>query len=113
MWRLISEQSVLRRAGQAWKLQLAFVGLLVAGVLMVWAQLQITSFTAEQFTLLTLSGVLIGLVSLFGACIAIRCPACRAKWLWQAVRTKHSGSWLAWLLDQKACPTCGARGAAT
>ncbi len=113
MWRLISEQSVLRRAGQAWKLQLAFVGLLVAGVLMVWAQLQITSFTAEQFTLLTLAGVVMGLASLFGACFAIRCPACGSKWLWQAVRTKHSSSWLTWLLEQKACPTCGAPGAAT
>ena len=113
MWQLISEQSVLRRAGQAWKLQVAFVGLLIAGVLMVWAQLKITSLTAEQFTFLTLAGVAMALVSLFGACIAIRCPSCGSKWLWQAVRNKHSNSWLAWLLEQKACPTCGARGAAT
>jgi hypothetical protein len=113
MWQLISEQSVLRRAGQAWKLRLALVGLLLGGGLMLWAQWRIAGLTAEQFTVLILSGVVVALASLFGACLAIRCPACGSKWLWQAVREKHSSSWLAWLLEQKTCPTCGATAAAT
>jgi len=105
---MISSNSLLHRANQAWKLRAMYLLMAAGGALMIFAKWQIHSLTPKHFAFFMLSGVGIALGSLVLACFAIGCPSCGSRWLWQAVSTKHSGSWLQWFLSQDACPTCGA-----
>jgi len=54
-----------------------------------------------------LAGFLIGVSGgLFGI-LAIRCPACGARWAWQSIKTQSVGRWLPWLVSRTQCPSCG------
>ena len=107
-----SSGSLLKRTNQAWKLRIMYGGLVVAGALMVLGQSMSESLTTEQVVAITLSGVLVGLASFAFACLGIRCPKCKSRWLWRAVSTEQSGEWLLSLQSQQSCPACGANGAA-
>ena len=37
----------------------------------------------------------------------VRCPVCRANWVWQAAK-QRSTNWVDWLRQQHRCPSCGA-----
>jgi predicted RNA-binding Zn-ribbon protein involved in translation (DUF1610 family) len=40
-------------------------------------------------------------------CLAIRCPNCGARILWQAFSQNAFGNWYLWLIRLTRCPTCG------
>ena len=40
------------------------------------------------------------------ACITIRCPRCRARLIWMAVRQQSMSRWMNWLRTQTTCPVC-------
>lgn len=99
--------TLLQRAGQAWKLNAMFVALLVAAALMVigwWTR----HSPGPGSAMLLMSGVFVAFSALALACFSIQCPECGARWLWNAMRTRTSGGWLAWLESRDACPDCGA-----
>ena len=85
-----------------------YFAFVVSGILMFFATWQIDSLTADQFALVMLSGVTVGLGGMILACVAISCPKCGARWLWQALRKQKSSNWLSWLHSQESCPACGA-----
>jgi hypothetical protein len=91
---------------QRWKLQLALALALVAGVCM-WFDKSLTGFLALPEYVLTLAGAVLGLATLLGTALAVRCPNCKISLVWFAVSKKSSSSWLAWLLDETTCPRCG------
>ena len=93
--------SLLKRTNQAWKLRIMYGGLVVAGALMVLGRSMTERLTTEQVVAITLSGVLVGLASLAFACLGIRCPACKSRWLWRVVSTEKSGDWLLSLRSQQ------------
>ena len=105
-----SRDSLLSKANQVWKLRAMYGAVAVSAILMIIATWQIDAFTAEQFALVMLSGIVIGIGGLILACVAISCPKCGSRWLWRALRTQQSGTWLHWLQTQDACPACGAYG---
>ena len=41
------------------------------------------------------------------ACAAVRCPHCRARWIWRAVSKEPVGTMTEWLLALEKCPDCG------
>ena len=105
-----SSNPLLIKTRQTWKLRTMYLALGVSGILMIFAQWRIDALSADQFALVMLSAIVIGLGGLIFACSAISCPKCGARWLWRAVRTQPSGNWLHWLHSQDACPACGAYG---
>lgn len=62
---------------------------------------------AQRFVVVTLAGVAVGLLSGIWACLAIRCPRCKARLLWKAMREQSLQNWYFWLTNLKRCPACG------
>jgi predicted RNA-binding Zn-ribbon protein involved in translation (DUF1610 family) len=87
-----------------------YVAVVASGIVMIFAQWQNDALTTDQFALAMLSAMVIGLGAFVFGCTAIKCPKCGERWLWRAVRTRSSGSWLHWLQSQDRCPACGAYG---
>jgi cytochrome b subunit of formate dehydrogenase len=92
--------SLLAQTGQLWKL---VVGLLVAaagfGIMFYGLQTRLTSFR--------LSGAAIALCAFAGICLAVRCPSCGRRWVWNAVRTQEHLQWVNALRTQRTCEGCG------
>lgn len=101
------ENTLLKRSGQAWKLNALFAALVFAGIVLVLAWLGRQSLDSGLRMLLLMAGAFIVPSALALACISIRCPGCDARWLWQAISTRDSGGWLAWLESRECCPACG------
>ncbi len=57
--------------------------------------------------LLTLFWVLCAVGALAFTGTGVRCPACRARWVWMAVSKQRHNAWLPWLLKLESCPSCG------
>lgn len=51
-------------------------------------------------------GIIIGIISFVFGCFSIRCPICKAPWVWLGVSGKGSNKWLHWLLSRSKCPKC-------
>src|SRR6266545_452903 len=60
-----------------------------------------------------LSGMVLTLGGLLFACIGVRCPKCRARWVWMAVSERCSTTYGTWLIALSACPRCGDDGSKT
>jgi hypothetical protein len=103
----MARDSLLSCTGQSWKLLLHWaIGLAYCAVLatteMLWFEGHVS---AETRGLLLLGGSFLAIASLVFACIAIRCPVCRARWFWLAISKKEDG--LRLLFSRPACPKCG------
>ena len=92
-----------------WKLGLAALALTVAGIGMMLSKTLIDSISAGRFATVMLACVVMALGALVFACIAIRCPRCRAPWVWMAVSGQGHGVWLPWLMSLRQCPRCSVR----
>ena len=93
------ERSVIKTTGQWWKALAGFAGLMAGTALL---------FAGFSFGIVLVPiGFAIGLGSAIFAVAAIRCPRCGNRWVWSAMRTQASDSWLAWLLARSECPECG------
>lgn len=87
------ENSVVARTGQAWKLALALVLMLVGSFAPLWAG---TGISWTLGTVLAIAGYTFGVV-------LIVCPACSSRWFWSAAldATLYKP-----LLQVAACPAC-------
>jgi predicted RNA-binding Zn-ribbon protein involved in translation (DUF1610 family) len=93
-------------AAQRWKLWLAFAVILAAGAFM-WFDAWFSTVLQLPRYVPTLIGTSLGLVALLVACLSIRCPSCGKRFVWHALSTMPSHSWLEWLLVESTCPKCG------
>ncbi|HET6332844.1 MAG TPA: hypothetical protein VFG30_06500 [Polyangiales bacterium] len=98
------QRSVIGRTGQSWKLGAGLL-LMVFGFAVMILGLQ--RLEAPNGFAITLSGIGAGLGAAALACLAIRCPSCRMRWLWAAVKNEEQLQWVNWLRAQRACPRCG------
>ena len=103
----MSGATLIRRTGQWWKLQVAFGMLLVGGASMFFGLRNLERQPWWIPAVLVLGGIVVVFGSLVFGCIAVRCPKCRAPWIWMAVKGQESGQWLQWLLSLSKCPRCG------
>jgi hypothetical protein len=100
------DNSVIKRTGQWWKLVVAFCTMLLGGAAIVIAFSTLgNKKTPEGFSLLMLTGVVVGLFGGFLG-VLVRCPNCHTHWVWSALKGQNAGGWLAWLLSQRNCPAC-------
>jgi hypothetical protein len=100
----LSKRSFLQRTGQAGKysagnaLALTGAGLMLAG----WFLL-----SGYRASVTSAVGAGVGMVGLAFQCLAIRCPRCRAKVVWEALSTRPHGVASYWAELQQVCPKCG------
>jgi hypothetical protein len=109
MWQMIRSESALARTSQSWKLYAMMLGVYAGGSLMIIALWQVKALTSTQFAVLMLPAMAIIFGSFVFGCAAIKCPSCKARWLWQSVNTEHSSGWLRRLLAYDGCPECEKR----
>ena len=97
--RGLFRDSVLRKTGQMWKWHLSLLVMVCAG-----AGILAGPILGNYH--LVLAATFVGSVALLFACVAIRCPTCKARWYWTALRTQPAGKWVRWLTRQSECPAC-------
>jgi predicted RNA-binding Zn-ribbon protein involved in translation (DUF1610 family) len=97
------DKSVIARTGQKWKLALA-IALVIAGAATLLIGL---NAKAAGIAILGLPVAFAGM--LFGG-LAVRCPSCGNRWVWNAMSNQGQASWLTWLASQTQCPQCGKHG---
>jgi len=56
-------------------------------------------------------GGLIATVGFLAAIFSIKCPNCKLKLFYFAIRNQKINSWFTWLLELKGCPQCIEAGA--
>jgi hypothetical protein len=95
--------SIIEKSGQLWKVRLSwYCGLAGLGIMFV-------GWLIFAFPLLLLVGVILLLGSLVFASVSIRCPVCRASWLWDwnaRTRRERLGP-IGHLMTLSECPRCG------
>lgn len=89
----MATSSVVRTTGQVWKFVLAAGGVLVGSFAPLWPA------TGIGWT----SGTIIAVAGYAFGCLAIRCPACSKRWLWEAALRPELYAPLA---REAACPLC-------
>ena len=90
---------------QLWKLIPPLVVVTLAGSVILFQDL-VPHVDARTRVGLLVSATFLGLAAFAVPCLLLRCPRCRARLFWQAVRTQRSSGWLAWLLSLTCCPSC-------
>ena len=107
------DNSVLRTSGQWWKVLVFVFSLFVGVAAMMLATHLLGDGPANQrrpgyvFWMLG-GGSLLWILALIFGFAAIRCGACRARWLWLGATGKLSRDWINSLMDRPECPVCGA-----
>lgn len=103
--RPVAKASYLATAGQGWKLKLFVASLIAGGAVMAFGFLN-ASPNVDRFAAMAFGGALFCLIALTLACIAVRCPKCKTRLLWKAMREQPAQQWYIWLTGLKACPAC-------
>lgn len=98
------DSNLLLATGQAWKLIVGVV-LLLAGTFVMWFGLQ--RLSEPDGLLATFAGLGASLVAIATTPLLVRCPTCRARWVWMAVSKQDHRRWVTWLLLLRTCPRCG------
>ncbi len=99
-------QRFISATSQRWKLVLALAALL-ASALIILLQTPLATMAGEVAALrAVLLATIASLTAFVAPCLSVRCPLCGCKLLWRAVSTRHSTSWLLWLLSIDRCPHC-------
>ena len=85
--------SVIRLTGQFWKLAVGALALLIGSLA------PLVGASGMSWT----TGTVIAVVGYTFACMAVRCPGCGSRWLWQAAL--DAGLYRP-LFTRPACPQC-------
>ena len=107
------QHSVLRTSGQWWKVLVFFWSLaLGSGAILLathlMGQAPINQRPSQYLFVMLGGGFLVWFFALIFGFAAIRCGACRSRWLWLGARGKLSRDWISLVIDRPECPVCGA-----
>src|SRR6266545_3627731 len=98
-------KSFIALTGQATKLYGGIACFLaigaVVGVLMFFTSL------SDVLVIVTVAAVMAALALGTWLCLAIKCPNCRARVVWLAMRHHSAEHWFWWLMNLTRCPRCG------
>jgi len=104
------DKSIINKTGQMWKFYLWFLASLIGGISIFAMVKLIDSLPMSYGITLFLVAIVSELAGMTFAILAIRCPKCKMRWFWHAIRREHFNGWLVWLLTQNECPSCGNKG---
>jgi hypothetical protein len=98
--------SIIKKTGQIWKLNVTFLSLMSGSGLLFYGVHIMDTKPYASVAPLVVGGLIIDLASVIFGCLSVRCPHCKARWLWQAVSSQSPGNWLSWLMSRTECPKC-------
>jgi len=101
------DSSILRRSGNGLRVLLALC-LLIAGAILIYVGMfvVIQSSTAVQFDI-AFFGICLWALGLGTAWLGVRCPSCKKRWIWDAMRWWGGYGRVIGLLVTTSCPRCG------
>ena len=93
------EKSVVRLSGQWWKLVVSGLLVIVGVVGLVFFPSLLSGGREKLALYFLVVAFVFGLGALVFACVSLRCPSCRARWVWAAVSQRDHREWLmySWL----------------
>ena len=97
------ENSVIKKTGQWWKMLLFYFGTVCGGLMIFYG---VTWMEQEGAMTWVLIGMPLFVVSFIFGIVAIRCPECKARWMWRLFHNKEHKWGLPWLLGRDDCPIC-------
>ena len=103
---MVTYGPLIDRTHQAWKLHAANAGVVLAIFIHVIPRWLLGGVTAREIAIYSGVSAVIAALSVFIFFGTIRCPACGANWMWQAIK-ERTGGWLSWFHEQQVCPVCG------
>ena len=96
--------SVIRKTGQGWKIQVGFWLMVAGGFLMFAVELFIDS---DEFYSLLSIGLLMSFIGIVFLMSTVHCPKCKANWIWMAASKRGiTEKWGKGLLMLTDCPEC-------
>ena len=102
------QESILYRTDQAWKYSTSLaVGSFA--VLIAVGAFYFYPFQSWQFELCLAVAIVLSIAK-FLIAFRIKCPKCKSRWYWQALKTSVGDNGFGKLRSQKACPACGFSG---
>jgi len=105
---VFKSNSIIFRTGQAWKYWPMLIGTVFGMASLMAAQwFKDSSVTPSFFYIASLwASIVLLAAGLIFPVLAIRCPRCKARWLWRLATTGESVDW--WeRFNQTNCPKCG------
>lgn len=105
----------LRRTRQMWKMNVFFVVIASAGVMLVMlirVSRSNSDMGATTPALLALGSVLFAGAALAWLGLSIRCHECGSRPAFESIRKSEYTDWLLTLLMSQQCPNCGSSGSA-
>jgi len=106
---MLPGKRLLASTGQIRKIWFS-LGLLFLGMMPIYLmELDVLNRTSEVTFLIIVMGLGASVTGMIYPCVAIKCPTCKAKWIWLMVSTntedpKH------WDMRHEACNICGETG---
>lgn len=99
----------IKRSGQAWKLGVFYLFILLTLLLFVAFVMAVNDvrLVDELGTMeLAFAFVGVGFTSLIWICFSVRCPRCGYKPVWNILRRSDVSTWLVTLHTLDRCPQC-------
>lgn len=101
---------VMRSSVQTWKLWVFCISVLLGGALMC-RNIPTMDSRPDDFSPFFGTGAIGALLVIGGftfACLSIRCPGCRTRWVWNSMSSRDDGlNWFAQVATRDACRQCG------
>ena len=106
---MIAESSIIRTTGQWWKVAVAFWTIVVGGVVL-WSGMAMLGRHAPSYSLwIILGGLALVLGGLAFVFLSVRCPSCRARWVWLSVNGQGVKNFGRVFFELTECPVCHAK----
>ena len=84
-----------------------FIGFEVPGLGLIFLVLNgIADKDADLSAILILIGLSLCVSGFLLGVLTVKCPSCKTRLLWKAVREEPFQTWFVWLITLTSCPTC-------
>jgi hypothetical protein len=104
---MTSQEDLLARTGQVWKLFLLPAGFLIGTLLIICAWWVKGDVSDAIFRSYIFGGMAVDVVAVIVPFVTINCPRCHALWLWRLCRREQIQDWYRIMRSQVRCPKCG------
>jgi protein-S-isoprenylcysteine O-methyltransferase Ste14 len=101
---IVKKDSILYRTNQAWKFNVPQIGFLL--ILLLFGLAFLYSTKEWQHNAYIAVSVTLCFASLLIQ-YTIKCPSCKTRWWWEAIKQPLSSKAITALVSQQSCPKCG------
>lgn len=101
------DSSVIARSGQSPKAAVALSAVFIGGAITVAGNFLLKQYAPDVQVIARMAGAVLAIGGLLMGCFMVRCPACKKRWVVDAMRRHSAGNWMFALASAHTCPNCG------